>query len=105
MKSSFLLSALVIGVLGAPVAALADGETANATTFVKDSAITVAVKSKLAAEHVGSLTNIHVDTDNNGVVWLKGNVETQARADQAIAIARGTDNVKSVHSDLTVRNP
>ena len=98
MKSSFLLSALVIGVLGAPVAALADGETANATTFVKDSAITVAVKSKLAAEHVGSLTN-------NGVVWLKGNVETQARADQAIAIARGTDNVKSVHSDLTVRNP
>jgi hyperosmotically inducible protein len=105
MKSSFVLSALVIGALGAPIAVLADGETASPTTYVKDSAITVAVKSKLAAEHVGSLTNIHVDTDNNGVVWLKGNVETQAQADQAIAIAKGTDNVKSVHSDLTVKKP
>jgi len=103
MKSSIVLSALVIGALCAPVAVLAEGETA--TTFVKDSAITVAVKSKLAAEHVGSLTNIHVDTDNNGVVWLKGNVDTQAQADQAIAIAKGTDNVKSVHSDLTVKKP
>ena len=103
MKSSIVLSALVIGALCAPVAVLADGE--GPTTLVKDSAITVAVKSKLAAEHVGSLTNIHVDTDNNGVVWLKGNVETQAQADQAIAIAKGTDNVKSVHSDLTVKKP
>jgi hyperosmotically inducible protein len=105
MKSALLLSALVIGALGAPVAVFADNDVSAPTAFVKDSAITVAVKAKLAAEHIGSLTNIHVDTDNNGVVWLKGSVETQAQADQAIAIAKGTDDVKSVHSDLMVKKP
>jgi hyperosmotically inducible protein len=105
MKSALLLSALVIGALGAPIAVFADNDVSAPTVFVKDSAITVAVKAKLAAEHVGSLTSIHVDTDNNGVVWLKGSVETQAQADQAIAIAKGTDDVKSVHSDLMVKKP
>jgi hyperosmotically inducible periplasmic protein len=97
MKSSLLHSALLVGVLCAPVTVLAE------THVVKDSAITVEVKSKLAAEHVGSLTNVHVDTDDNGVVWLKGTVETQAQADRAVELARDTKNVKSVHSDLMVK--
>jgi hyperosmotically inducible periplasmic protein len=103
MKSSYVLPALVIGALCGPVTVLADTDTAHPTAFVKDSTVTAAIKTKLAAEHVSSLTNIHVDTDDNGVVYLKGTVETQAQADRAIAIAKGTENVKSVHSDLVVK--
>jgi len=34
-------------------------------------------KSKLAADHLGSLAHIHVDTDENGVVWLSGSAHNQ----------------------------
>jgi hyperosmotically inducible protein len=103
MKTSFVALTLLAGTLCVPVAVLADNDTAHPGEYVKDSAVTVAVKSKLAAAHVSSLTNIHVDTDNNGVVWLKGSVGTQAEADRAVALARETDNVKAVHSDLKVK--
>jgi hyperosmotically inducible protein len=38
--------------------------------FVKDSAITTKIKTKLAADHPTSLALVHVDTDKDGVVWL-----------------------------------
>jgi hyperosmotically inducible protein len=89
-----------------PVAALAgdaDVDRSHPTAFVKDSAITASIKTKLAAEHITSLGNIHVDTDQNGVVWLTGSAHSQAEADKAVAIARGTEHVVSVHSDLSVK--
>ena len=71
--------------------------------YVKDSAITAKIKSKLAAEHVGSVANIHVDTDANGMVYLSGTAKSQADIDKAVSIAQSTENVTSVRNDLTVR--
>jgi hyperosmotically inducible protein len=81
-----------------------DADRSHPAAFVKDSVITTKVKSKLAAEHIKSLGRIHVDTDENGVVWLRGTASTQAAADRAVAIARETEGVKDVHSDIKVRH-
>ncbi len=93
-----LAGVLIAGLLAGPVIA-AD----SAGTVVKDSAVTVAIKAKLAAENISSLANIHVDTDKDGVVKLSGTVDSRAQADRAVEIARATDNVRSVHSDLLVK--
>jgi hyperosmotically inducible protein len=106
MKTTIAISILLAGVLAAPLAAVAadsDTDRSNPEAFVKDSAITTAVKAQLAAKHINSLGNISVDTDKNGVVWLSGTAHTQEAIDQAISITRATEGVKSVHSTLTVK--
>ena len=108
MKTHIAISLLIVGALASPIAALADNWDTNPsgpTEFVKDSAITIAVKSQLAAKHVDSLGNISVDTDRNGVVWLSGTAHTQDAINQAVAVTRATDGVRSVHSTLTVKKP
>jgi hyperosmotically inducible protein len=62
------------------------------------------VKTKLASEHITSLEQIHVDTDTNGVVWLTGSARTQEAADKAVSVARDTDRVTAVHSDIKVKS-
>lgn len=106
MKTKLAISILLAGMLASPLAAVAqdsDTDRSNPEAFVKDSAITTSIKSQLAAEHLNSLGNIHVDTDRNGVVWLTGTAHTQEAVDQAVSIARNTEHVKSVHSTLTVK--
>ncbi|MGB7740800.1 MAG: BON domain-containing protein [Steroidobacteraceae bacterium] len=106
MKTTFAMTCLIAGTLLSPVAAMAqdsDTDRSNPEAFVKDSAITTKIKAKLATEHFGSLAKIHVDTDKNGIVWLSGTAESQEAIDQAIAVAKGTEHVKSVHSTLTVK--
>ena len=71
--------------------------------FVKDSVITTKIKSKLAAEHIKSLGRLHVDTDENGVVWLRGRAKSQEAVDRAVEIARETEGVKEVRNHITVR--
>jgi hyperosmotically inducible periplasmic protein len=106
MKTKLATTLLIIGTLLGPVAALAvdsDSDRSSPKAFVKDSAITTEIKTKLAAEHLTSVGRIHVDTDKDGIVWLTGTARTQAAIDKAVSIARETKNVKSVHSDLTVK--
>ncbi|MEP7315011.1 MAG: BON domain-containing protein [Pseudomonadota bacterium] len=106
MKSSALLiGAAALALLGSAVAVAEDGASATTTakTIVKDSAITTKIKAKLAAESPSSLARIHVDTDDAGVVWLSGSAKTQSDVDQAIAIAKGTEDVKSVRSEIVVK--
>jgi hyperosmotically inducible periplasmic protein len=107
MKQKLATTLMVIGVLLAPAVALAaedaDSDRSHPKAFVKDSAITTKVKTKLAAEHITSLGNIHVDTDADGVVWLHGTAHTQEAADKAVAIARSTEGVKDVHSRIKVK--
>jgi hyperosmotically inducible protein len=109
MKHAFATTCLVIGTAMAPLAAFAaDGDTdrANPANFVKDSAITTKIKAKLASEHLASAARIKVDTDNNGVVWMSGTAESQAEVNQAVTIARNTEGVKMVKSDVKVqKNP
>ena len=107
MNYKLATACFVIGSVLAPVAAYADDsnrdkDRAHPATFVKDSAITTKIKSKLASEHLASLKDIHVDTDQNGVVWMSGTVKSQSEADQALTIARNTEGVKSVKSNIKV---
>ncbi len=108
MKTNFTRwSALVVmGALLGAVSAVADEapgpDNSHPKAFVKDSVITTKVKSKLAADRLTTLAKIHVDTDDNGVVWLKGTTPTQEAADRAVAIARNTEHVVDVHSDIVV---
>ena len=60
------------------------------------------MKTKLAAEHLRTLAHVHVDTDANGIVWLRGTVRTQEAADRALNIARDTEGVTDVHSNIRV---
>ena len=106
MKRILTTSCIVIGTLLAPVAALAaDGDTdrANPKLFVKDSVITTKIKAKLASEHPGSLKHVQVDTDQNGVVWMSGTANSQEEIEQAVAIAKNTEGVRSVKSVLKVQ--
>ena len=106
MNIKFATSLLMIGTLLGPVAAMAvdsDSDRSHPGTFVKDSKVTTEIKAKLAAEHLTSLGRIHVDTDENGIVWLSGTARSQEAIDKAVSLARDTEHVKSVHSDLTVR--
>ena len=107
MKTSTIAACIAMsGLLGAAaVMAASDSDTdrSNPTAFVKDSTITTKIKTKLAADHLTSLGRISVDTDKDGVVWMSGTARTQEGVDQAVAIARETEGVKSVHSELTVK--
>ena len=107
MKKTFALTCLVAATLLGPVVALAaddsDADRSNPKAFVKDSAITTKIKSKLAAEHITSLGRIHVDTDDNGIVYLSGSARTQEAIDKAVSIARETEGVKSVKNKLIVK--
>ena len=106
MKAKVATSCLVIGALLTPYFVHADDsdtDRKHPATYVKDSTITTKVKAKLATEKIASLAHISVDTDNNGAVVLTGNVQSQAEADKAVAIAKGTEGVSAVTSKLQVK--
>jgi len=106
MKKSLAIAALLLGAALVPVASFAaDGDTdrSHPKAFVKDSAITSKIKSKLAAEHITSLGRIHVDTDADGIVYLSGTARSQEAIDKAVEIARNTEHVVDVKNELRIR--
>jgi hyperosmotically inducible protein len=106
MNYKLATTIFVIGSVLAPIAAYAadsDTDRSKPATFVKDSVITTKIKTKLAADHLGTLKHVTVDTDKNGGVWMTGTANSQEAVDKAVAIARNTEGVKSVHSDLKVQ--
>ena len=109
MKARLAITGLITCAFLAPVIGHAaddkatDTDRAHPKAFVKDSAITTAIKTKLAAEHLGSLAKIHVDTDASGVVKLTGTARSQEEIDKAVAIASKTKNVRSVTNELTIK--
>ena len=106
MKTKLATTCFIISAMLAPVAAYADDRDADRMhpmTYVKDSAITVKIKAKLADEKMSSLAHVSVDTDSKGAVVLSGNVRTQAEADKAVSIARETEGVTSVKSKIKIK--
>jgi hyperosmotically inducible protein len=118
MKTTLAIATLVLGASFAPAMSIAaEQATADTTpqaadgtvdrshpgTYVKDSAITAKIKTKLASEHISSLDRIHVDTDANGKVYLSGTARSQADIDKAVSVAQSTEHVVGVQNDLTVR--
>ena len=107
MKTKLLMTCLATSALFGSAMALAtedsDADRSHAGAFVADSAITMKIKTKLAAEHMSSLARIHVDTDKDGVVVLSGSAHTREDIDKAMSIARATEGVVSVTSTVVVK--
>jgi len=68
-----------------------------------DSAITVAVTTKLAAQPFSQVTRLKVTTDKGGVVSLGGSTPSRREATRAAAIARGIGGVLRVNNQIVVR--
>lgn len=107
MKNKFAITCLIVGAALAPIVSHAgedaDVDRSHPKAFVKDSAITTKIKAKMAAQHLTSLARIHVDTDASGVVWLSGTARSQEEIDKAVSIARDTEHVVAVNSELTIK--
>jgi hyperosmotically inducible periplasmic protein len=109
MKKTPTLTATVAYSLAAlaPFAALAtaaaDMDGTQPTLVIKDSSITSSIRAQLASDPFKGLSHIDVDTDDQGVVTLRGKVPTQDAADRAISIARATEGVRTVKSALKVK--
>jgi hyperosmotically inducible periplasmic protein len=111
MKSGLISAAIVTAAMLGPMAVLAEDQGTDAQNvghgtrvYVRDSVITTKVKARLAAEHITSLARIHVDTDANGVVYLSGTAQSQEAIDTAVRLARDTEHVRDVHSDIAVHD-
>ena len=107
MKITIAAACLVLGAaLAVPVVGYSDetdSDRSHPKAFVKDSAITTKIKTKLAAEHPTSMARIHVDTDESGVVWLSGTARSQHDIDRAVRIARDTEHVVAVKNNLVIK--
>lgn len=68
-----------------------------------DAKVSSVVKSKLLMESEVSGTDIDVDV-NNGIVTLKGEVDSSAEKDLAEAIASNSSDVKKVINKLSVQS-
>ena len=79
-----------------------DSDASYPGMYVKDSAITMKVKTKLVTKEPTTLTDVKVDTDRDGVVWLSGKAPTQEAKARAETIAKETDGVRGVHNDIVV---
>jgi hyperosmotically inducible periplasmic protein len=78
------------------------GDAAERTgVALTDAAITTAVKGKFLADRAVSGLKIDVDT-KDGVVTLNGTVATRSEADRAASLARESDGVKGVVSNLRI---
>jgi len=109
MKSGIIKAAIATVAILWPMAVLADDQNSDGDNvahgtkvYVRDSVITTKVKARLAAEHITSIARIHVDTDANGIVYLSGTAPSQDAIDTAIRLARDTEHVRDVRSDVTV---
>jgi len=72
-------------------------------TEIDDSVVTARVKSALLADHDSKSFEIKVET-HKGEVQLSGFVATQARIDNAIALTRNIEGVKSVENGMTLKD-
>lgn len=72
-----------------------------AADAVSDAALTATVKTKLLADPKVSGLKIDVDT-KNGVVTLTGTVRSQAEKDDALRLARETEDVRNVTDQIKI---
>ena len=105
-KKIGLVTLLAVAALGATVTACSSNEpmpAQKAGSFVDDSYLTTAVKTKLAANEGLKSFDIKVITDHQ-VVSLSGTVPTSALRDQAVTVAKSVDGVKGVIDNIQVKS-
>jgi len=98
-RGGAVAAALAVAVLLAACQSMT-GETLGEN--IDDAGITVAVKSKLAAEKISTVTRIDVDT-NRGVVALNGTVKTVTDRTRAEELARQVKGVRDVVNNLRIQ--
>lgn len=74
----------------------------EARETLTDAALTAKIKSKMALDDVVRARKIDVDTAN-GVVTLRGSVQSAAERERAVRLARETEGVVSVTDRLEVQ--
>jgi hyperosmotically inducible protein len=90
---------LVLLVVASGCRSTAGGRTTG--DVVDDTKITAAVKAKLVADRAANLTKVNVDT-TNGVVQLRGTVDSAAQKSRAEQLAREASGVTRVVNNLQV---
>jgi hyperosmotically inducible protein len=104
MKRIILMAAMALlaAQVGVTYAQAADNDQdrSHPGAMVEDATITTKIKTALAAQHIGSLVHVRVDTADRGVVYLTGKAKSQDAIDAAVSIARATEGVREVHSDI-----
>ncbi|MBX5462603.1 MAG: BON domain-containing protein [Steroidobacteraceae bacterium] len=93
---------LLKGAAGSPSSSGTSQSGRTPAQVQADSALSTAVRSRLAADAQLKALNIRVDA-HQGVVTLRGQVATVEQRNAAAAAARSVKGVKSVQNLLTVR--
>lgn len=103
MKKYTYFIALAIMLSGAfPAINLRASDGSTIENVVPDTTITAAVKAKyMADERIKSL-DINVTTVN-GIVTLRGKVDSMDVIDRAVSLAKNTNGVKEVVSNITTK--
>jgi hyperosmotically inducible protein len=95
------VAASVAGLAFVSGAAFADDSSMKSDQPVTDSYITSKVKAELTKDSATKARHIHVTT-KDGVVMLKGNVNSDAEKQKAEQDASGVKGVSHVENDLNV---
>jgi osmotically-inducible protein OsmY len=106
MKTHKLLTFVAAGSLAllAPLAVLADTTTTTeAKVVVRDSAIESSIEAQYKADPTGGFGHVRVEADDHGIVKLEGHANTKDAVDRAISIAKKTEGVREVRSELKVK--
>ncbi|MFN7038201.1 MAG: BON domain-containing protein [Alphaproteobacteria bacterium] len=64
--------------------------------YINDSLITAKIKAKFEAENILNFFKIHVDTNNDGIVVLTGEIHDIQAQRRAKEIAENTEGVRKV---------
>lgn len=104
IKTRLLAAAVTAAILTFAAGCSSDKPMPGATvgSFVDDSYLTSAVKTKLLGDEGLKSFHIKVITDKQ-VVTLSGTLPTQALRDQAVAVAKSVSGVKEVVDDIEVK--
>ena len=102
MRIMRIIALALIGALPFAGCATDEGSSRGAGQFIDDSALTARVKSALAVD-AGAETAANVNvTTYRGVVQLSGFVDSERDVQQAAAVARKVEGVRSVENALRV---
>ncbi|MBV8782935.1 MAG: BON domain-containing protein [Gammaproteobacteria bacterium] len=97
-----ILAGILAGYFVGPAWGTENPDPSEGAQAASGSPITSAIRDRLAAEHDQSLAELRVDSDLHGTVWLSGRAESQIAADHAVEIARATQGVADVKSNIVV---
>ena len=107
MKTKIVLTSLIASALLMPtIGYTAEGDSAGLWSYpvlqqVPDQPITSQVKWKIGSK-MSYKDNVNIDSDNYGVVFLSGNVRSEAEKAQAESLARSVKGVTAVQNTIQV---